>query len=856
MILIVVPMIKEQITWRKKTISKRPFLLFAFAFLAGILNRIWGVIPAGIFFIVICIGGIAPSFMKKQKRKVLVMLTVLGSVFLFSILFFEFNVASRCHYLEELSDGKSVTVWGKINKIENKNDTVRYYLSDCQLVINGNYADANKVVDKIPIEKLMVYYDVSDQNTSQQNSCGDEAGYIQQDILQRESYVEVVGKVNNFASPSNEGAFDSKTFYQSQRIDFCIYADAIRGVMDTQNNADNFARKLNFFSEMLSQNINQSTDESTAGVLNSMILGDKELLQNDTKELYQSSGISHILAISGLHISIIGMALYRFLRNCRRGFLSAMCISVSIVMSYSYMTGNSVSTQRAVGMFVLSLLASYLGRTTDLLNSLGLVCLVMMIDNPFVVQYTGYIFSVLAIFTIAVVVSAFSENQKQSEPDEQERFGTMNKSIRNKIFEGIALQLGLIPIVACVYYEISIYSVFINMIVLPLLPIVFVSGLLAGICGSFSILLSKILIFPAWFILKIYNNICDFFLQLPGARLIVGKPAVEKVIIYYLMLLLTVFILHRIKERRQAEGREKEGRQTKRRQTTLKFLFTSCLIIYLIFPSDLGFEIDVLDVGQGDGIYYHSSSGQDIFIDGGSASQKNLGQYTIIPFLKSKGVKSISYWFVSHADEDHISGLLETIELDFDISNIVIPDIESEDENLSTLEQMAKEKNINIIKMHQKDSISFDENISIEILYPKSNDSASYDRNDNCLVLMIKDNSFSGIFAGDISREVEQQIISDYNGKLHVDFYKTNHHGSNSSTSTEWLDAITPQIATISCGKNNRYGHPHKETIENMENSNIKVFRTDEVGQIKIRRKGNVIVVSAPCSTITLFNNK
>ena len=200
--------------------------------------------------------------------------------------------------------------------------------------------------------------------------------------------------------------------------------------------------------------------------------------------------------------------------------------------------------------------------------------------------------------------------------------------------------------------------------------------------------------------------------------------------------------------------------------------------------------------------------------------------------------------------------MLETIELDFDISNIVIPDIESEDENLSTLEQMAKEKNINIIKMHQKDSISFDENISIEILYPKSNDSASYDRNDNCLVLMIKDNSFSGIFAGDISREVEQQIISDYNGKLHVDFYKTNHHGSNSSTSTEWLDAITPQIATISCGKNNRYGHPHKETIENMENSNIKVFRTDEVGQIKIRRKGNVIVVSAPCSTITLFNNK
>lgn len=807
-------------------------MLFAFAFLAGILNRIWGVIPAGVFFITICVSGIAPSFLKKQKKIILLILTVLGAVFLFSILFYEFNVAYRGRYLEELSDGKSVVVWGKINKIENKDNVEKYFLYDCQLMVcdssscevNSDYKES---AEKIPIGNLMVY---NDNSNSSKSNC------FKSDNLQRESYVEVIGKVKNFTSPSNEGEFDSKTFYQSQKIDLCIYSDTIRGVMDTQSNVDNFARKLNSFRKIISQNISNSTDEATAGVLNSMILGDKELLQSETKELYQSSGISHILAISGLHISIIGMALYRALRKCRSSIWSAMCISVSIVMSYSYITGNSISTQRAVGMFVLSLFALFIGRTTDLLNSLGFVCLIIMYNNPFVVQYTGFIFSVSAVFTIAVVVRAFSNEQEYKTEQNERKMGMTS----NKFFEGIALQVGLLPIVAFVYYEIPVYSFVINLIVLPFLPIVFVSGLLAGVCGSFSIMLSKALIFPAVVILRIYNYICEIFSRLPGARLIVGKPSVDKIVIYYLLLFFTILVLRRMKAREKKE----------KNIIFFKIISSICLIIYMVFPENLGFEIDVLDVGQGDGIYYHTSSDRDIFIDGGSASQKNIGKNTIIPFLKSKGVKCISYWFVSHADEDHISGLLEVIELDFEISNIVIPDIELEDENLAILEKRAKEKNINIISMHQKDTISFDENINIEILYPKTNNLTVNDRNENCLVIKINDNSFSGIFAGDISSEVEQQIVSDYSGKLQVDFYKVNHHGSNSSSSTEWVEALNPKIATISCGKNNRYGHPHKDTLKCLESRNVKVFRTDEIGQIKIRTKRNSIVVSAPCSIL------
>ena len=259
------------------------------------------------------------------------------------------------------------------------------------------------------------------------------------------------------------------------------------------------------------------------------------------------------------------------------------------------------------------------------------------------------------------------------------------------------------------------------------------------------------------------------------------------------------------------------------------------IIIYGIRPQKGRPEIDFIDVGQGDCSYFYTESGKSFMVDGGSASEKELAKYTLVPFLKSKGISRIHGWIISHGDKDHTSGIIDVMESGIRIDNLIISKQTFEDRNSSAIIQKAKEKEIKIMIAEVGKTIS-DSSFTISFLAPLSPEEE--DINDSCLVFRLENDGLTAMFAGDISDRIEEQLVEKYGslkgGMLDVNIYKVNHHGSKYSSSDKWLNALSADTAVISCGKNNQYGHPHARTLGRLEAAESTIYRTDELGEIII----------------------
>ena len=771
-------------------------------------------------------------FMQKKWRRIVVGSVILLTTFFTASMLSDRESVKRDTYLPQIYDGETVTVWGEIYRKEYKNYSYNIYISKAAV----DYGDGI-----LRCNDILVYLD----------SCDYSIG----DVL------KIEGKIKEFSTATNEGEFDLKQYYLSQKIDFALKGeDCILLAQDGYSIGHfRYGECLYKARCRLVDSLENITDEITSGVLSSMILGDKTLIDADTKSLYQASGISHVLAISGLHISILGIGLYRFLRKKGVSFLISQLLSNLIILSYAIMTGNAISTKRAVCMFILMTLANTLGRSYDMLNSLGIAVLIILIDNPFAVGYAGFVFSVVAILAIAIVVPAMSKktengvdidsngnNDSNSEGSANSNklrtiMRNMYENNRDGFLSGLAIQLTTLPVVSFYYYEIPSYAVLLNMLVLPFLNILFISGLFASAAGLCNVTLAKIIVLPAKFILKLYELLCNAALKLPRSQIIVGKPEMDKLVLYYSLLLLGVIFIKVFSKEISNRG-----------MWLLRTGTIMGLVIILLHHRSIGFEIDVLDVGQGDGIYISTCDNYNLFIDGGSTSEKELGKYTILPFLKSKGVRQVDYWFITHADQDHMGAVREVLEDGYKVDTFVIAQTALKDEAMLELVNEAKNYGCNLMYMRTGDVLDFGET-RIKCIYPEQDawDSmGTTDRNEMSLSLVYEDNDFKGVFCGDISEAVEQEIISNY-AELDIDneelcdvgLYKVNHHGSKYSSGKEWLDILNPTVSVISCGEKNQYGHPSKETMKRLEEKDSAIYITMDAGQISVRKEeGHVFV--------------
>lgn len=634
------------------------------------------------------------------------------------------------------------------------------------------------------------------------------------------SIVLMEGKLRIFSHAVNPGEFDAAEYYDVMGQQGRLMGS--RCLVESKGYWP-FRERLYRIKEYLALLLNASYPEKEAAVMRAMLLGEKGVLEADIKGLYQKNGIIHILAISGLHLSILGMGLYEILKRMRIPNLINIVISVGVMCCYGTMTGMGISIIRALIMFGLKLCAGLLGRTYDMLTAMMAAALLLLVQQPLYLMHSGFLFSFGAVCGIGLLPAV--SNQL---PD-------TNKPVK-ALFTGIWVSLSTLPVYLCFYYEFPPYSVILNLIVIPCMGVVLAAGLSVVFAAAWILPLGKAAAVPGIFFLRFYEKCCSFCLTLPGCRWITGCPTKLQVFSYLIILAGLVFW----------------GRHMKRGRFW-GILFGAVLLLTVRLPES--FEITMLDIGQGDCIYLADGQGGHYLIDGGSSDQKEVETYRIVPFLKYRGVSRLDGVFVTHPDSDHISGIIGLLESNgetgIEIGCLFLPEAaeESRNESYHELEDLAGDADVPVRYLHAGEKVKSGD-VMLICMHPQKG-YVCEDANAYSTTLYLKYGAFSALFTGDLEGEGEELVTERYcrlagAGEISADgitLLKAAHHGSKNSTRKEFLESVNPQIALISAGRNNSYGHPHRETLDRLESQRCRIYQTSVSGAVTVRVSGGSVRV-------------
>lgn len=705
-------------------------------------------------------------------------------------------------------------------------------------------------VDKIL--KTQYGYNVYLKNALINNrECGNIIAYFQSEPdlkIGNKTYLK--GKIQQFEVARNKGNFDSKKYYLSIGITTKI---AVKEYYVSDDNYDFLRDKLCTLREYVVGMFSKLCDTNgkgkwlygnKAGIFSAILMGDKTELDQEIKDLYSLSGIAHILAISGLHISLIGMFLYSLLRK-RFSFATSSALTIAVVTLFAITSGMGIATIRAFVMFILKLIGEILGRKYDYITAISLSALILLADNPFIIINSGFQMSFCAMITITIIWPKVLY------------LINIKSQIANSIVFSLCIGIFMNPVIAYNYFQLPTYSFMLNIIVVPLLGIVVISAIAGSGMGFLSILMGKTALTPGCLILEVYTFLCENVLKIPGAVIVVGKPTIKIIVLYYMVIVFFLFCFTLVRKNYEKDCNIKEmidenGKKVISSQIILKkqrkFDFKIRLAVmgisilsgfFIYYTPSKGLDIQFMDVGQGDGIFIKADDGTTITIDGGSSDVKNVAKYRMIPCIKASGTGVIDYAVITHADKDHISGIEEILNMNTEngltIRNLVMPHVSYEDEAYDELLTAAKTKGIQVLYIKEGDTMKLGK-VEIKCIHPDGK-YISDNRNDYSTVLSLKYENFSALFTGDIPAEIEKSIINKIDNNYTI--LKVAHHGSKYSSDMEFLKKVMPAYSVISVGEDNSYGHPGTETINKLKSLNSKILRTDLSGEIEIFSKEN-----------------
>lgn len=660
---------------------------------------------------------------------------------------------------------------------------------------------------------------------------------------------EISGEAQVFDRARNPGNFDQRSYYRKQGIQVLVWADRV-DILSAKT--DRVAQFLADFRTQWTALLTEQLGSYHGGTMSAILLGEKDGLDQEMKKLYQKSGIGHILAISGLHMSFIGTGIYRLFRRAGLGFVPAGAAGGSLLILYTLMVGAGVSSLRALIMFLVRVGADMTGRDYDLLTSLALAAAIVCGIQPLYLMDAGFLLSFGSILGIAILSPVFQAlpGTAENKPPKHVRIlGWLGKGLGTSLSVNILL-LG--PMLYF-YFEVPLYSVFLNLAVIPLMSVV----MGAGLAGSALTLLSEkaggVVLGICGHVLWLYDTVCAGAGTLPGNRFVTGRPDLLWLILYYMGIAFLGCLFFRLRNRREEKTQYRTGKKggKVRHGAALRvpgvamavFAAVMAVLCRMGYESRDSIEITMLDVGQGDCIFIRGTPG-NYLIDGGSSSEDLPGAYRIEPCLLANGVDSLDYVFATHGDEDHINGLTELLEgqkLGIHIRNLVLPPEQYQDEKLIALAGTAVENDTRVVVMNPGEKITGGPDFELTCLGPVE-DLAVEPGNSASLVLGLEYGKFGMLFTGDVEGRGEEALIKS-NSLKEYDVLKAAHHGSETSCSEEFLKEICPRATLISAGVDNRYGHPHEETLARLKEAGSRVYSTQQNGAITVRTDGRTMTL-------------
>jgi len=592
--------------------------------------------------------------------------------------------------------------------------------------------------------------------------------------------IEIKGSLSIPNNNTVPNTFNYQKYLYNNHIYYTLQIDSITKI-------ENNTSLIYYIKNIINNRIDKIT--KSGAYIKTFVLGDKSGMDSNIYNSYKDNGISHLFSISGMHISLLSGIIFYFVKRISYNNFYNYGVVITFLLGYTLILGMIASVLRSIIMYILFSIDKLFNLKIKSIDLMLFVFVIINIIDPFLIYNIGFQYS----YIISLSLIIFKDKLKN-----------INGYFKKNLYISYLCFLVSFPITIYNFFEVNVLSIFLNVIVIPFVSvIIFPLSLIT-------------FIFPYLDnILYIFINTLEFISvninKIEILNIIFSKPNIIVIILYYLVIYLG------IKNKKHL------------------FLFMIMLLIHktAIYFNN-GLYITFLDVGQGDSsLIVFPYNKANILIDTGGTfnSTYSIIDNKTIPYLKSLGITKLDYIIVTHGDYDHMGEAINLVN-NFKVEKVIF--------NCGPHNDLEQE----LIKVLHKKKIPYyscikELNIDDNKLYFLNNKDYG-NENDNSSVIYTKLNNHKFLFMGDAGVEVEEDLIEKYNLQ-NIDVLKVGHHGSKTSSSEEFIGEINPKYSVISVGKNNRYGHPNKKVLENLDDS--KIYRTDHDGSIIFKIKNNKLEI-------------